>query len=216
MQTGSEGEAAVKHAFVKLGWGAAAAPEFDVGTDLFLLVRDQRLFDSGRMLGAQIKTGKAFFKEPKKDSTGQTVGWWFRDNDDEHTAYWINHVLPHILVLHDPETGTSHWVGLTADTVVSTGAGVKILVPSGNTIDEDHRDALMAFAASHHRTSPWEGSAWTGAVSISTSAMLRHALLVPRLVVPRRRAEPQSLLSRRKPPPWSSKVASTNWRPIRT
>jgi hypothetical protein len=197
-------ETAVKLAFTKLGWGAATAHEFDVGTDLFLLVRDQRLFDVGLMLGVQVKTGEGFLREPVRDSSGEITGWWFRDRDHEHADHWLGHVLPHILVLHDPNSGSSYWAPLRSDTVINTGHGVKILIPRANTIDESQREELVAVAASHRRVSPWEGSAWTGAVSIPHSGLLRHALLVPRLFVPRQgittAAQP---LSPRRRSPWS-------------
>jgi len=68
--------------------------------------------------------------------------------------------------------------------VIPAGKGAKVLVPKSNTIDDNHRDALLRVAA---RTRPgvmWERSAWTGASSLAPRDVLRHALVVPRLVAP--------------------------------
>jgi hypothetical protein len=91
---------------------------------------------------------------------------------------------PHLLVLHDMNTRTSYWVHVTADVVVSTGKGAKVLVPIGNTVDAGYRGALLSVAATPLPKQEWEGSAWTGAASLLPRDMLRHALVVPRLVAP--------------------------------
>ena len=178
----------MKHAFVSLGWGVATAPDDDVGTDLLLLVRDNRLFDMGLVVGAQVKTGDSYFDEPSRDESGSITGWWFRDSDREHVEYWLAHVLPHLIILHDPSSGMSYWAHVTQESVVSTGQGAKVFVPRENTIDEEHRDALLAVAATLRPAPAWEGSAWTGARDVASADLLRHALLVPRLVAPHRNA----------------------------
>ncbi|GAA2679638.1 hypothetical protein GCM10010428_45160 [Actinosynnema pretiosum subsp. pretiosum] len=183
------GEHAVKGMFLTLGWGTASAPEHDVGTDLWVMVRAE-LFDLGLMLGAQVKTGPSYFSEPECDEAGEIVGWWFRDSDRRHVDYWLTHVLPHLLVLHDLDTGVSYWVQVTEEAVVSTGKGAKILVPRASTLDLEHRDALRTVAATVRRPARWEGSAWSGAASILPRDLLRYALITPRLVAPHRNAGP--------------------------
>lgn len=69
---------------------------------------------------------------------------------------------------------------------MSTGRGAKVLVPREYTIDLDHRNALLAVAATMRPPSAWEGSAWTGADNVVPADLLRLALLVPRLVAPHR------------------------------
>jgi hypothetical protein len=187
-QLGAQGEAAVTLAFAALGWGVATAPDHDIGTDLFLLARDSRLFDVGLVVGAQVRTGGSFFDEPVLAESGSVTGWWFRQSDRKHVDYWLAHVLPHLIVLHDPTDGTSYWAQITAKSVVSTGKGAKVFVPRENTIDEEHRKALLAVAATLRPPAAWEGSAWTGAGDLAPADLLRHALLVPRLVAPHRNA----------------------------
>ena len=145
-QVGSTGATLVKAAFERLGWGVAVNPEHDLGTDLFVMARDERRFDLGQVVGVQVKAGrKKYFKHPSR-SGGALVGWWFRDDDRAHIDAWLSHALPHLIVLHDPASEQSYWAQVTQDAVLSTGKGAKILVPKENTIDTAHRDAQWAYA----------------------------------------------------------------------
>lgn len=146
-QLGAVGEAAVKLAFLRLGWGVVDAPsEHDVGTDLYLNVRDDQLSDVGLMMGVQVKSGPSWFEQARRDEAGNAVGWWFREGRN-HGTYWLAHILPHLVVLHDNEAGVSYWANITADSVVATGRGIKVFVPRANTVDGEHREALFAAAS---------------------------------------------------------------------
>jgi hypothetical protein len=183
--TGAEGQAAVEQQFIRLRWGVVPNPvEHDLGTDLWLMARDPRRFDLGALVGAHVKSGDSWFKSPERDDSGQVVGWWFSDSDGKHFKYWKDHNVPHILVLHDLNTGTSYWVHVTADRFVSTGKGSKILVPADQTIDEEHLPALLDVATGQRKPAQWEGSAFQGNEPILRPDRLRHALLTPRLIAP--------------------------------
>jgi hypothetical protein len=118
-----------------------------------------------------------------KDETAAVVGWTFRDSR-EHFDYWLNHQVPHLVVLHDLESGISYWAQVTKAAVEYTKKRAKIFVPAENTVDAEHADGLLAVAASKAARVEWEGSAWTGAAQLSPNDQLRHALLTPRLVAP--------------------------------
>jgi len=183
--TGAEGQAAVEQQFIRLRWGVAPNPvEHDLGTDLWLMARDPRRFDLGALVGAQIKSGESWFKSPERDDSGQVLGWWFSDTDGKHFKYWKDHNVPHILVLHDLDSGISHWVHVTSDRFVSTGKGSKILVPADQTIDEEDLSALLAVATGQRKPAQWEGSAFMGNEPILRPDRLRNALLTPRLIAP--------------------------------
>jgi Domain of unknown function (DUF4365) len=182
-QTGGAGMNEVAANFEKIRWGVARNPDHDLGTDLWLAARDERLFDLGLIVGAQVKAGPSRFRRPKYDADRNVDGWWFRVNRP-HADYWLSHAVPHLLVLHNLDTHTSYWVHITSKSVVSTGKGAKLLVPSSQTVSEDQRDALLAVAATLRPTLNWEGSAWTGAGSLLPRDLIRHALIVPRLVAP--------------------------------
>src|SRR5581483_5669168 len=142
------------------------------------------LLDLGLLVGVQVKAGRSYFREPKKEADSSVVGWWFRDRDRRHIDSWVAHSVPHLIVLHDPETRLSYWQHVTAEHVVDAGKGAKVLVPVANTVDDGHRPELLAVAASIRSGVQWEGSAWTGLGSLASRDRLRHALLVPRLVAP--------------------------------
>ena len=103
----------------------------------------------------------------------------------DHFDDWVTHGLPHLLVLHNPDTRASYWEHVTAKAVQSTGKGAKILVPAGQTIDREHLGALLAVAATRKPVIGLEGTAWAASASnIPPARRLRHALLAPRLVAP--------------------------------
>ena len=185
--TGAQGQAAVERQFVGLNWGVARNPtEHDLGTDLWLMARDVRRFDLGALIGAQVKTGPSFFTRPELDEAGATSGWWYYDSDGHHFKYWVDHNVPHILVLHDVESAVSYWVHVTPDRVLSTGKGSKILVPLSNRVEPDQLDALLTVALGEREPARWEGSAWQGGRKVLGPDRLRYALLTPRLIAPHR------------------------------
>lgn len=182
--SGARGEVAVEDQFLGLNWGVAKNPrEHDLGTDLWLMARDARRFDLGALVGAQAKRGSSWFARTEYGDSGEVVGWWHPDTD-AHFKYWTEHRVPHILVLHDPDTSVSYWVHVTADKVVDTGKNAKILVPQHQTVDIDHLDQLLEVAVGDREYLGWEGSAWHRR-AIARGDRLRYALLTPRLISPR-------------------------------
>ena len=181
--TGAAGATIAKANFELLGWGATENSTHDLGTDLLVWARDARRFDLGLLVGVQVKAGPSAFTRPVTDASGQPTGWWFAV-DGEHADGWLAHSLPHLLVLQDLLTRTSHWVHITSDTVQRTGKNAKIFVPAHQTVDLGHFDALLAVATSQRPALAWEGSAWTGAPQVPAADRLRWALLLPRLVAP--------------------------------
>ncbi|WP_392452711.1 DUF4365 domain-containing protein [Corynebacterium dentalis] len=182
---GTAGQSFVKGEFEELGWGAVLNPEHDLGTDLWLMARDENRFDLGALVGAQVKAGESYFKSPRNDEeSGAVVGWWYAEEKDSHFDYWSEHTIPHILVLRDVKTKTSYWVHITSDIVQSTGKGNKILVPASQRIDESNRDALTAVATSPSRAASLDGSAWGTNWKILHCDRLRYAMIAPRLVAP--------------------------------
>ena len=182
---GTSGQSFVKAEFEELGWGAVPNPEHDLGTDLWLMARDERRFDLGALVGAQVKNGASYFDGREAvDDEGKLLGWWYPEADDSHFEYWSEHTTPHILVLRDPRTRLSYWVHVRRELIESTGKGNKILVPADQLVDEAHREALTAVATSPATSSSWDGSAWNANRAIPNSDLLRYAMVTPRLVAP--------------------------------
>lgn len=194
-QTGETGSDEISANFRRLGWGVVLNSRDDLGTDMFLMVRDARLFDLGLVVGAQAKAGRSYFEEPRLDDEGKVDGWWYREGNRDHFDAWLEHALPHLIVLHDLDTRTSYWAHVVPGEVVSTGSGAKILVRKSDTVDEEHRDALVEAASTVRPGSAWEGSAWTGVPSLAPKDQLRYSLIVPRVVAPHPRAGFDSAIS---------------------
>lgn len=173
--------------FEDLDWGPIENKNHDLGTDLFVQVRERR-FDIGVVLGAQVKTSKngrsGYFRRPQGDRDTPD-GWWYAENSKDHFDYWKTHTLPHLLILRDHSKGISYWVHVTPDAVVDTGVGAKILVPRSNTLDAEHLDALMEVASTGRPEVPLEGTAWLGGAPAAFTDQLRYALMAPRLIASR-------------------------------
>ncbi|AUZ34416.1 hypothetical protein C3B78_08100 [Arthrobacter sp. PGP41] len=195
---GTAGQSIVKSQFEKLRWGANPNPDHDLGTDLWLQPRDERRVDLNSIAGAQVKSSRTkgpkskYFKNPSNDDQGNLEGWWYYEAENDHFDYWTKHTAPHFLILHDLETGESYWVHVTQDRLQSTGGGTKILVPVHQLVDEAHNRKLIEVATSERPHIPWEGSAWGGANTLAAGDVLRHALIVPRLVAPHRNDQPKT------------------------
>lgn len=189
---GTAGQSRVQAQFEKLNWGVAPNPYHDLGTDLWLMARDDRRFDLGLLVGAQVKTSKTrsatskYFKEPKREH-GKTVGWWYRESlPEDHFDDWIKHSIPHILVLHDLKSGKSYWVHVTKEAITRTKSGTKILVPKDQQINGATIGQLLDVAISQRGSkNTWEGSNWPDIAALGPDDRIRYALLTPRLMAKR-------------------------------
>lgn len=191
--TGTSGESEVLAQFERLGWGGVIDSRHDTGTDLYLRPRDDRRYELGAVMGAQVKTGPSYFKSPQKDAEGAITGWWFAEDDREHFDYWLHHALPHVVILRDQDRSLSFWVHVTPEQVVSTGKGAKILVPVSQTVDPDHNEKLSDVALTQLPAPTWDGTVWTGAAHLAPVDGVRHALITPRLIAPHRNLDPDSI-----------------------
>ncbi|MFC8246910.1 DUF4365 domain-containing protein [Streptomyces chartreusis] len=183
--TGTAGAHRVMTDFEDLGWGPVENDQHDLGIDLFLQVRDERRFDRTVLMTAQVKTGQSYFDSPERDETGAVVGWWYAESDARRFEDWVQHGLPHLMVLHDLEARVSYWAHVDRDSVVSSGEGFKVLVPSSQRVERAQLPALLDVAASGKAAWSLEGTAWTaGAKAVAPGRAVRHALVAPRLIAP--------------------------------
>lgn len=187
---GTSGQSFVKGQFEELGWGAVPNPEHDLGTDLFVMARDERRFDVTALVGVQVKNWTLEFDKPATHEGRE--GWWYAD-DEEHFSYWLTHRVPHLVVFYDPSEKASYWAHIVEEAVVSTGKRRKIFVPKEHTVDAAHLDTLLAVALSNPVSKTWEGSAWTPGQKLPSESALRYALLAPRLVAPHGNASVESV-----------------------
>ena len=165
-------------AFLRIGWGPIRNLEEDLGTDLLIFARDNRQFDRGLVVGAQVKGGTSYFERPGR--VGGHPGWWYAESDVDHFESWVQHALPHLIVLVDLDSGTAYWQHITAERVQSTGGGAKIFVPQHQVVDEAHLDELMTTALGGRAAGGRRRRA------VAPGEELRTALVAPFLVRPRR------------------------------
>ncbi|MYV40192.1 DUF4365 domain-containing protein [Streptomyces sp. SID1328] len=186
-QTGGAGVSRVIADFTDLGWGPVENTRHDLGIDLFLQVRDERRFDRIILMAAQVKSGPSYFGAPTSDDQGTCTGWWYAESDARHFEDWVQHALPHLLVMHDDATRTSYWAHVTKEAVQSTGDGFKIHVPIHQKVEPSSRDTLLEVATSAKQQPVLQGTSFAaGARAVAPGRALRHALLTPRLIAPHR------------------------------
>ncbi len=126
-----------------LGWIFRAKRKADLGVDgeIEIVHNDRRA--TNRLLSVQIKCGHSFLSE-KTD-----VGYIFRGKL-EHLRYWLDHSLPVLLVLCNPDTSVCHWVEVTPGSATILKAGWKIVVPYTNLLNAEARWSIERIAKRSH------------------------------------------------------------------
>ncbi|WKU03505.1 DUF4365 domain-containing protein [Micromonospora sp. HUAS LYJ1] len=112
----------------------------DYGIDGHLEVVSDDDHVTGKLIGAQIKSGPSWFS---KKAPG---GWTFNESNLKHYNYWLGHSLPVIVVLHDPATEKLYWQVVDHSTARVTrdgsGKGFNIIVPAANVLDVTAKPVL--------------------------------------------------------------------------
>ena len=213
-QIGAKGETAAKLLFEEMGWGPVATGDHDLGTDLFVQVRDASRADLGLLMGVQVKTGNSFFR--RTASVGGRKGWWYaetpRKDRPTHKQYWLNHVAPHILILQTEDLSRRVWAPLSSETIEDTGAGIRVFVPD-QTLDATSKNELIGMAGAARTRPSFEGENWRFSIhDLDASQHARYAMILPRLVEPHRNrgisaplrwAEAVAICIRANPERWS-------------
>ena len=137
-QTARLGVAALDTYFSSHGWLFREQLTHDYGIDAHVEIVDG-LYPSGKIIAFQIKSGLSFFGEESAE------GFVFR-SDDKHVGYWLNHAMPVVLILFQPESKQLFWQHIGKDTVESTGKNWKVLVPKAHELVVGDK-TLPAFAA---------------------------------------------------------------------
>lgn len=120
-------------------WIFREQPTDDYGIDAqFEVVEDDAA--TGQLLAAQIKSGPSYFKKESDE------GWWYALNKDD-LAYWLEHALPVVVIICDPDTKSAYWQAVNEHTVV-TGkrGGKKLLIPRTQELRQPSKYALERVA----------------------------------------------------------------------
>ena len=179
---GSRGQTAVKLMFEKLNWGPIPNLEHDVGTDLFVQVRDVELNELGLVLGVQVKNESGYFSRRRQRGPSGKLGWWYRAKKIDDVQLWLKHATPHIIVLYDEAGDVAHWGHVTLEMVQWTQKAAKIFIPSAQQVNETSRAALVEIAGTARPSRSWSGGTWGDGSQIAPTDRLRYAILTPRIV----------------------------------
>ncbi|GAA4462520.1 DUF4365 domain-containing protein [Phytohabitans houttuyneae] len=144
-QVEREGVVEIDHVVTKrLKWIFREQSIADYGIDGHLEVVSDDDHLTGKLIGAQIKSGPFWFS---KVAPG---GWTFYESNLKHYNYWLGHSLPVIVILHDPATEKLYWqvVDHTTAKITSDGSGkgFTVIVPSSNVLDVSAKPALEDIA----------------------------------------------------------------------
>lgn len=121
----------------RLEWLYRPQPTSDVGIDAQIETHDG-MTATGRLLGAQIKTGYA----SRRNATHYRM-----PVDPRHIEYWERYTLPVVMVVHDPDTGTSYWTHVAGDAIDQSDPDhPKVLVPLTRILDASSKAALNELA----------------------------------------------------------------------
>ncbi|UBH05290.1 hypothetical protein K8P10_000801 [Leucobacter sp. Psy1] len=123
-----------------LDWLFREQPTDDYGIDAQFEVVESNAA-TGRLLAAQIKSGPSYFRNSRPE------GWWFSlDRDD--LGYWLEHALPVIVVIYDPDSEAAYWQAVNDRTVVTgSRGGKKILIPQSQQLASMSRPELARVAS---------------------------------------------------------------------
>ena len=122
----------------KFGWIFREQLKADMGIDAQVEICEDGK-PLGRLIALQIKSGKSWFEE------GTTEGFVFRGSPI-HLEYWLQHSLPVILVLYNPETEQAYWQVIVEKTVIRTGKDWKTIVPIAHNLNDGLANQLKKYA----------------------------------------------------------------------
>lgn len=141
-QTGNKGIRIVENiVHDRLGWilrEQEGQKDFGIDAHIELMNGDKVL---GRMLAAQIKCGKSYFKSKNEDG-------YIYYGEQKHLNYFLNYSIPVILILCDPETEKCFWCEVDAVEMEETETGWQITVPFNQVFDASAQNKLAAIAGS--------------------------------------------------------------------
>ncbi len=117
--------------------------EHDFGIDGYIDVVTGNGFVTGRCLAVQIKFGASYVARK------QPYGYSYF-GEAKHLNYLVNHPLPVVLLIGDPETVTFYWSLFDPDKVVASEHGWTISVPYDQVFDARAAANLAAIAGPAH------------------------------------------------------------------
>ena len=145
-QTAELGLARVHTTAAHLGWPYRQQDAHDYGIDVHIEpIEDGTVL--GKLIALQVKAGESWFREWSKE-----FGWWVFRSDQKHLDYWLNHVLPVIVVMYDPTTDMAYWQIVATHTVRLTEKGFVLPIPQDQPFTVEARAVLLGVAVRRDET----------------------------------------------------------------
>src|SRR6056297_1843850 len=119
----------------KFGWIEREQYVADYGIDTQIEIVE-RGKPTGLLYCIQVKAGTSYLKYGGEETIVHYT-------DEKHVKYWLNHSLPVLLIIYDPESETKYWGFVTRNNVAQTEKGWKVNVPKENKLDnEESKDKI--------------------------------------------------------------------------
>jgi hypothetical protein len=168
-KTGSQGEigvALVTREIGKLGWiFRRNHNEHDFGIDGYIDLVGAAGAVTGRMLAVQIKCGHSYLSHQNQ------YGFTYY-GESKHLNYLLNHPMPVILIICDPDNEICYWEHFDEAVVEPTQAAWKVNIPNRNTLTEALRSELEAIAGQPIDYSPHLDEYWKFKKELSESSVI--------------------------------------------
>src|SRR5690606_25874090 len=95
------------------------------------------------LIALQIKSGPSYFKEEKDDH-------YVYRGEKKHLDYWLDHSLPVLIILYNPQNGICYWEYVKSEKVKDTGEGWSIKIPKTNNLNQS-KDQILSHYVNPNR-----------------------------------------------------------------
>lgn len=123
----------------ELRWIFRDVRKADIGIDGQIEVVDEKQRGTGRLLAVQIKCGTSYLSEASDE------GYTYR-GDRKHLKYWLEHSLPVILVVCDPQKERCYWQVVTGANTNPLENTWTMVIPKSNLLGVTSKDQLQTIA----------------------------------------------------------------------
>ena len=127
----------------ELRWIFREQPVEDYGIDAHIEICEEGK-PTGRLLAAQIKSGKSWFERRTEEGFVYTGSL-------RHLDYWTSYSVPVILILYHPEEKRAYWAPVESRRILRNSRGWNMAVPFSSVLDRFAGEALRELAVPHRR-----------------------------------------------------------------
>ncbi len=122
----------------KFGWIEREQYVADYGIDTQVEIVENGK-PTGLLYCIQVKAGTSYLNRTGREEIVHYT-------DEKHVNYWLNHSLPVLLIICNPESDTKYWDFVTRNNVAKTKKGWKVIVPQKNSLDDENsRDKIRGY-----------------------------------------------------------------------